>query len=266
MIAVLVALAAACPDLDAELDRIAAALPRGPEEAAARAAAAESLGCLAPSRGSLGRYWLVEAGLLARDGDPLRADLAGEAARRLLPPDDPRLTGLAPSPPPGSGWLVVDTNRLAARIDTLAPEVWPAEVPAGVHLIQVLPPEGTGVWYGKVVRVVAGEEVLVETGLPEASPAETPPEATTDVALPTLSEPVAPERRRRSAWWFVASGVAAGGAAGLYYLADHERPAIAAADDLAGLDGAFTRQRLYAGGAVLLSAGTGFGVVGYFLF
>ena len=261
---ILVPLSIACPDLEEELDRIVAAPPRGPDEAAARAAAAESLGCQAPTEAALGRYWLVEAGLLTRDGDPLRAQLASDAARRLLPAEDPRVAAFAPSGPPASGWLLVDTNRAFVRIDTLAPARWPAEVAAGVHLVQVLPPASTGVWYGKVVRVVVGEEVMVETGLPEASPTELG--VTPEAVLPLLPTPAEPDRRPRSAWWLFASGVAAGGAAGLYYLADHERSAMAGADDLVDLDAAFTRQRVYAGGAVLLSAGTGFGVVGYLLF
>lgn len=259
MILLFAAAALACPALLPALERAESTTTT--ERAAALAEALESLGCDAAGPTELGRYWAAEARHLGAAGETARAALAAAAAHRMLPPDDPHLLDVpAPAPADGTGWLVVDTNRATSRVDTVPPAAWPAEVPSGLHLLQVLSPDGTTLWYGKVVRVVAAEEVLVETGLPEASP-----EPLVDGALLPADLPP-DEGPRRSAWWFVASGVAAGGAAGLYWLADHERGAITTAEDLPALEAAYTRQRLYAGGAVLLSAGTAFGVVGYFVF
>ncbi len=263
MILLLIGGALACPSLGAALDRAAGAGAATDAGRAALAEATESLACAPQTSDTLGWYWLLEAERLTDAGDPARAALARDAGRRLLRPEDPRLVGLPAPEAPGAGWIDLDTNRSAARVDATVPARWPAEVPAGLHLVQVVTPGGDEVRYGKIVRVVADEEVLVETGLPELAPVPVAAIEPLPISDTTLSEPPPPAR---SPWWFVVSGVAAGGAAGLYYLADHERPAIATAEDLDALESAYMRQRLYASGAVLLSAGTAFGVVGYFVF
>jgi hypothetical protein len=276
----LTSLALACPASGPALDHAADALLAGsPAEAdLALAQAAQSFGCAPATLADLGRYWLVEGVRFALAGDATRATRAFAASRRVDPSGwDPRFGASLKvtydaAGAEGPGYLTVDANHASARIDTLTPASWPAEIAGGVHLVQIVSPDGATVAYGKLVRVVEGEEVLVETGLPELPPeaiATTAPvglvvDPAMDPAMDATVDPVV--TRRRSPWWFVAAGVAAGGAGALYYLAYREEDDLGGADDLGTLDAAWARQRGFTGGAVALSGAAAFGVVGYFVF
>lgn len=255
----LVALALACPALEDALARAEAALPadRAALEAATADAAA-SLACAAAGPTELGRYWAVEARRLDLAGDPDRAALAAQAALRLLPPEAPARAGLpVPAEDDGAGWLLVDANRASTRVDAAVPAAWPAEIPSGLHLVQVSAPDGSAVWYGRVVRVAAGEEVLIETGLPEADPAV--------FALPAVDAPP-PSGPGRKVAWLVAGGVGAAGAGSLYALAAREHGRYLDADTRPEVEATWDRQRAFAGGAIALSALSAATVGLYFVF
>jgi len=254
----LVPLALACPSLDDALARAEAALGTDPVAVdAALAEAAEALGCAPVHREVLGSYWALEARRRVAAGEVDRAALAAQAAGRLLAPDSPPLAGLPdPAADDGPGWLLVDTNRATTHVDGAVPHAWPAELPSGLHLVQVHAPDGATVWYGRVVRVAAGEEVVVETGLAEAE-------------LPSLPAPPpldAPARPRRPVGFLVAGGATAAGAGALYALAALEHRAYAEGDTPAELGDTWNRQRAFAGGAFALSALSAGAVVAYVVF
>jgi hypothetical protein len=261
----------ACPTLSDALDVATAAIVDGPPTAAEAPLqdAAASFDCAVLAPEELARYWLVQGSWHALTGDGARAVRAYAAARRLAPERWDERFGAslritwAGAGAEGPGWLTVDTNRASTRIDGLVPSAWPAEVAGGVHVVQVVAPDGATVWYGKVVRVAEGEEVAIETGLPEST---LPPPVADPLAGVVV--PVEPTRTtpRRSPWWLVASGVAAAGAGGLYWLAVESEDDLDHAQNLDQLHLAWLQQRGAASGAILLSGATAFGVVGYFAF
>jgi hypothetical protein len=153
------------------------------DEAQARLDDAEGHVACADDPAALGRFWLVEAAVLAARGDP-DAELSLAAARRVAPDlllpalsDSLHLRWSAARPEPGVGTLALDVP-LGARTLSVDGARWTGgPVPAGLHALSVGEPGGEPL-FGAIVYVGSGTSAAVATGLappPVAAPAPGPP-------------------------------------------------------------------------------------------
>ncbi len=236
MILLLAAAAAACPNLDAEVERATAAVLAG-DYAAARGAldeAAASFTCAAATPAQLGRYWLVEGAVLHLRGEPDAARAPLAAARTTAPEQfDERLgpkvrAAWTSAAAEGEGTLLLEPQR-EASLDGVSVSAWPAPVSAAPHVVQVLGADG-GVRFGKLVRIAPGEDALVETGPIPDDP----------LPLEPLEEP----RHKKSVALLVVAGVAAAGAGACAGGALAQDAQMRAATDVATLDTVYERQQI----------------------
>ncbi|MDP2313279.1 MAG: hypothetical protein Q8P41_10265 [Pseudomonadota bacterium] len=244
MMFLLASLAFACPNIDAEVERATAALVGGDFAKAKTAleAAESSFQCARATPTQLGRYWLVEGASahLRKDTATARASFA---AARATAPDlyDDRLgpdvrAAWAAARPDGDGSLFLEPTR-DALIDGTNVSVWPANVTAAPHLVQVVGADG-GVRFGRVVRIGRGEDAVVDTGV------LVEPTTNADTSLAEARPVIEPERKKSPAMLILA-GVAAAGAgacAGGAVAQNHE---MTVATDRDTLTSSFDRQKVF---------------------
>lgn len=169
----------------------------------------ESFGCGPLAQPELlARLWLAEAMLFDRIGETLAANDALLAAGKVSPSTWVEGYGLAMrvrqlrlmaserfDRPPGT--IEVDPVGYVTGIDGGRVDRLPAEVAAGLHLVQV-GPSVTEMKHAELVDVVPDTAVVVQTGLP----------------APQRSQTIAARRRRR----LLTAAAFAGGALGTYGL------------------------------------------------
>ncbi len=245
MIALLATLAYACPNIDTEVERATSALVAG-DPTGARAAldtAESAFACAAASPTQLAGYWLVEGAAAHLGGDTTAARAAFSAARGLAPDRyDARLgpdvrTAWSAARPEGEGSLLLEPPR-AALVDGAGVSAWPLTVSATPHLVQVVGANGT-VRFARVVRIGAGEDAVVETGL------GTEPDtlsATDPLPETPFADPSA--HKKKSPAMLILAGVAAAGAGACVGGALAQNGAMNAAEDIDTLDAAFGTQKV----------------------
>ncbi|MDO9280597.1 MAG: hypothetical protein Q7U06_01745 [Pseudomonadota bacterium] len=239
MIPLLASLAFACPNIDAEVERATSALIAG-DFTNARTALQEaeaSFACAAATPTQIARFWLVEGATAHLRAETATARVSLAAARATAPTlfDDrlgPEVRATwAAAEPAGSGSLVLEPRR-AAFIDGEGVTTWPLTVSAAPHVVQVVGADGS-VRFGRVVRIGAGEDAMVETNLgnePEVlAGAQAPKEA----------------RAKKSPAMLILAGVAAAGAGAFAGGALAQNAQMEAAEDLGALDSTFGRQKAF---------------------
>lgn len=172
--------AVACDDAEARIDEALEHIVQAdlPGASSALAAAEAAFACATVPPVALARYWLVEGALAAFAGHDEDADEAFRAAARAEPETwlvdlgadllERREAAVAAVPPNG-GLALADASGYRVLVDA-RPIALPADIPSGLHLVQVA--EGEAVRFGLVVFVLPGQPSLVETGL---APVATPP-------------------------------------------------------------------------------------------
>lgn len=157
-----------------------------------------SLGCAArpASKELLGKFWLVEAALLDRSGDP-DAELSLAAARRTAP--ELWLFALGPAlearwrsakPEEGTGQLALDIPLVERSVAVDGePWLW-ADLPAGLHLVQISEPDGA-ISHGSIVYIGASTSTTLKTGLAPERPSEEVPQPAP--SRPDLLSQLSPE-------------------------------------------------------------------------
>jgi hypothetical protein len=249
MILLLAGLAtAACPSLDAQLERATGALVRGDAATvdAALLDADASFACAPATRASVARWALVEGArrvVRGQDGDAWLA-----AARHLAPQSvDPRLgpavrAAFDAAPSPAVATLLLEP-AIPAFVDGVPIATWPLTLPAGPHAVQVMEASGA-VRFGRALTLLPGEDALLPTGLPASVAAEVAGTGST-ASAPAVA--VAPAARRPALLITAASLAAVGG--GLAGAALAQTPRMEAAADLDALDAARGAQQGLAWGA-----------------
>lgn len=238
MILLLATAAFACPSLDAEVDRAATELIAGDFDAAlaALSTAEQSFTCAPATTSQVARFWLIEGAALHLRGETAKA-LAPLAAARAAAPDlfDPRLgpgvrAAWTAATSPGEGTLLIEPQRVAF-VDGAGVSDWPVTLAATPHLVQVVGPGGE-VRFGRVVRISAGDDAVLDTGVS----GEPDPIAIADVTPP---EEV---KEGKSPLMLIVAGVAAAGAGACAGGALAQHAEMEAATDTATIDAAFDRQ------------------------
>ncbi len=261
--------ASPCPDLAAQAERGVNAVVSG-DAATLEAALADarlSVTCAAASPTALAAWWQVEAARARAHGEDPLPWL--QAARASSPEMDARLgpalrqrweTALDGAGAPAQLTL---EPALVATLDGTQVDGWPRATGPGMHLVQVHDPSGAVV-FSKVFALAAGEDALVETGLPPSfvAAAPTAPNAPTSAAgaAPALPPPTV---SRRNATWIVAGTVLATAGGSFAVLAHREDDAMRAATSLDQLDAAYARQQAWAWSALALATAGGASVAAY---
>jgi hypothetical protein len=250
---------AACPPLDADLERATAAMIAGAFGAAREAlgTAESSLGCAPASVDQIARFWLVTGALAHLEGDSVAAQRALAAARAGAPKgyDDrfgPKVKAIwETARNEGEGTLLIEPP-LRASLDGARIETWPARVSASPHVLQVIADDGE-VRFGRTFLIAPGEDALVDTGL------------TADALTARVSSTTETSGRAKKAPTFlIIAAAAAAGAGGCAAGAVLQTPQMEAAQDLSVLDAAHTRQQAFAystwglAGVAALSVGAHF--------
>jgi hypothetical protein len=236
----LVAAAAACPSLSAEVERATSAEIYGDLDVATEALeeAQASFECAPASAKDLGRYWLVTGVLHKLRGEDPTPWLA--ASRRVAPDgfDDrfgtelrAAFDGATLSDPAA---FTIDP-ALPAYVDALPVTTWPAPAGAGPHLVQV-PGTDTPIRFGHEFALAANEEAVVPTNLaPDALPVP-------------VDEPPGGKKHHTPAF-LIASAAAAVAGGGLAWAAVAHDDALANATSKGELNAAFDRQTALGWGA-----------------
>ena len=190
---------------------------------------------------TLARYWLAEAALASFSSNPGGTEQAFGAARRVSPElwDDRlgaqlRESWTAAEQPAGEGSLKVTPKPIGpVMLDGVLVDTEDLNATVGLHLLQVLDAGGDA-RFARTLHVVAGQDVLVRTGLSEEGLVTELPESPPDFSRPT---PV----------WLVAAGTAAVvGTAGAV-AARSQRSAIQEATTVDEVDSALLQQKVMAG-------------------
>jgi hypothetical protein len=175
--------AAACEPVDRPVADAAVALDGLDVDRAAvqLAAARDDLDCGAfVDPAALAGLWLAEGRLAALTGDDGIAILDFEAAHRLTPSLDVKGQGdpiealyaqalASPADPVSIELASPLSSPWAVAIDGAEVRAWPAQVPRGLHVVQI----GDGadrVLFARVVRVEPGAVAQIDHGLPERPP------------------------------------------------------------------------------------------------
>lgn len=243
-ILLLVARAFACPSLGAALDTAVAHSLAADFTAAERdlADAEAALACAEATPAEIAHYLVIRGGV-AEFVSPGSGARLFASARAIDPAAwDPRLgpaieQAWASAKLEGEGSLALDTNQDGGRVDGGVVAAWPAKVPEGWHVVQVVSLDGRAVLFGKAVNLPAGEAALVQTGLAEG--------------LAATPQPLADSGRKRvlSPAWVIASGVVAAAGGGLAIGARLQADRIDAYEEVETLDTAWTREQQLAYGA-----------------
>lgn len=187
----------ACEDVEQQLGWATEGLIEA-DAAEARSAldlAEAGLGCgPVASRATLARFFLLDGAIAALEGDAEGTTAAFAAARRIdasvwvdalgsrLKAQHAAATGTGET-----GVVDVEAPGWEAHWDGV-PGVFPADVPAGLHVVQVVGDDGVA--FGRVVWVAPGESLVVSSGLgPRAvaappAAAEVPPRPGGDAPAP----------------------------------------------------------------------------------
>ncbi|MBN2799178.1 MAG: hypothetical protein JXX28_08535 [Deltaproteobacteria bacterium] len=225
------------------------------------------LSCSPPaSPALLARLWLMEGAWAQFSGDQGAATEAFASSRALDPGAWDADLGpalhtqylAAELPTGGEGSLVLQPplTTFHAYVDGVR-QSFPAELGAGLHLVQVLPPDGEAL-YARVIAVRPGEEVALVHGLREGPR----PVARDNNRLPPppeLKPPREPARPSRHLPVLgIGGGVALVAGAGALVGAASQDGAMETAATMEALDAAWGRQQLLGwGGYALLGAGLG---------
>lgn len=252
MIMLLASLAFACPSLDAENERAAAALVAGDFAGAHTAieAARNSFACAAANREQIGRFWLAEGAAAHLRADTKGAHASLAAARAIGPSlydnrlgTDIRATWSS-AEPLGAGTLLLEPRR-SALVDGAEVTTWPLTLSSGPHVVQVIGADGK-VRYGRLVEIGPGEDALVETGLGPEPEVVAATGATTSGAAGFGSAHVLTEpKQKKSPAMLILAGVAAAGAGAFAGGALAQNAQIDTAADIETLDSAFGRQKAF---------------------
>lgn len=243
--------AAACPSLDAELERATRALVGGdaPTVEAALGDAEASFACAPATRASVARWALVEGARRVVRGQHGDAWLA--ASRALAPEGfDPRLgpavrAAFDAAPSPAVATLLLEP-AIPAFVDGVPIATWPLTLPAGPHAVQVMDARGA-VRFGRALTLLPGEDALLPTGLPATVAADTTGTGSTATA-PAVPAELTARPQRRPALLITAAGLAVAGGA-LTGAALAQSPRMEAAADPDALDAAYSAQQGLAWGA-----------------
>ncbi|MFZ5477506.1 MAG: hypothetical protein ACOZNI_12090 [Myxococcota bacterium] len=248
---------AACPSLDAELERATQALLSGDNHAAAVALteADAALGCAPATPAQAGRYFLVTGALRHLAGGDATALLA--AARAAAP--DGYDTRLGPdvraawekASPAGAATLLLEP-ALPSRVDGAEAPAGTVSTTAGPHLVQVV--RGDDVRFFKQLTLAAGEDALLPTGLsPDA------------LAAPAEPAPAPAPAKKKSPLLLVTAGALAVGGGAFAAGAVLQDGAMEDAGAVGELDAAYGRQKTFAIGAYGLWAAAGATAVLHFV-
>ncbi len=239
----LVARAFACPSLDASLDQaLAHALSADFASADHDLGEAEAaMACSEAAPAQVAHYLVVRGGV-AEFGTP-GGGVRFFASAKAIDPDtwDARLGPALEqvwktAALDGAGSLSMDTNQDAGRVDGRTVDGWPAQVPEGWHVVQVVSLDGRAVLFGKAVNLPAGEAALVQTGLPEG--------------MAAAPQPLEARRGRvLSPAWAIASGVVAAAGVGLAVGARLQADRVDEYGSVEIVDAAWTREQELAYGA-----------------
>ncbi|MES2640561.1 MAG: hypothetical protein V4850_13795 [Myxococcota bacterium] len=241
MILLLASLASACPDLNDAVERATSALISGDFADARTAldAAEASFACAPATTSQIARFWLVEGASAHLRNETANARTFLAAAREAAPTEfDDRLgpeirATWAAAVPDGSGSLVLEPRR-AVLIDGQGVTEWPAIISAAPHVLQVVGADGT-VRFGRVVRISAGEDAMVEANLGNEPAAA----GIAGVAAPKEARP------KKSPAMLILAGVAAAGAGAFAGGALAQNPTLDTATDVETLDSTFARQQAF---------------------
>lgn len=261
---------AGCTDPQDLVDVAKTAIVEGRLDDAERAISqveGSALGC-GPSVSAdlLARFWLAEGAALAFSGDRESAADSFRAAARVRPGYwNPELGPVAEgwyreavaAPPlaPGEIVLAPPPARYHAYLDGTA-ATFPVGAAAGLHLVEVGPPDGP-MEFGRFVVVDAGQKLVIHTDLVERAPAATLAVAPEPVYPVAPVPPIPPPSDKRAPWLAIGGAVLAAGAVGSGVLWAGENDAMRDATDLEALDAARRNQRVYSGlgyGLAALSA------------
>ncbi|MCB9679465.1 MAG: hypothetical protein H6737_30450 [Alphaproteobacteria bacterium] len=244
----LYAASAACPDLDARLDRVESDVKlvhtRAAEDSLLLAEAA--LGCGSPaSPAQLGRFWVLEGVLATVTRDETRAHDAFSAAARVDPggyvdqwgPGIREAFDAAAAEADGGTGEILLVPEIGGNIALLdggpAPDLNTA--PAGVHAIQITDLQNE-VLYGRMIYLAPDQRLVLETGIQTAPYVIDVVESGADrVKQPGL---------------LVLSGASLAAAGGLAWAADRQNGAMRDATSVKGVDNAFAGQVAFATGSV----------------
>lgn len=233
-----IASAVACPDLDAALETaVQDILAADPEGASTSIAAAEqACGCATQRPDQLARYLLVRGAtaefVAPGSGVRLLASARALDASVWEPRfgDDLRAVW-ASATVDGRGAMTLDVPAYVGRVDGAPVESWPVEIPAGWHVVQVLPTAEALPVFGRAVNLPAGESAVVGTG------------------LPPLESAVVRRRRVASPAGLIAAGALAAIGGGLAVGARVEAARVPEAASLDALEAEWNRERGFAIGA-----------------
>ena len=238
------ALAEDCPDPEAALGAAEQAVIDGRfEDADARLTEVEAgFGCGSlATPGQIARMWRAVGARLTLSGDPAAARDAFEGAARLDPDGwttgfgeameaEWRAAASAPTQAWGALGLSPEPTGFAPAVDGSLHEI-PAQLPGGLHLVQVLDTDG-GALFARTVYLPPGGEVLVETG-PLQSHAES-------------EAAVVGKKKHRFPTFLVLAGASAAASGGMAALAMAQKPHYEEATDLDGLNGTHSTQQAFA--------------------
>lgn len=267
VLALLVGLARAdCPDRGAVLSEIEAALLEAELDTAAEGLTRfeEALACgEIASAEQLARMWQAEAVLRHLQQRDQAAIDAFSAAARVAPgvwnPDFgvelESLYKAAASRPQGIGQLTIEPElgHWEGYVDGKRSS-FPTNAIAGLHVVQVLGPDGVG--FAKHLFLAQKQTFAVETDL---APIEEPWRPEPEPAPPPILEPTA---RRSVPPLAVASGALVGLGIGGLIAAKGQDPIMKLASDREALDAAFTRQKVFGyAGYGLIGVGATVGVL-----
>ena len=230
--------------------------------------AEEALSCGAHGSSELlGRMWLAEGVLHEMQGDQAASAAAFAAAGRAHPDGWDATYGEAMEAryrsalvaPGGVAWLDVAPVPVPyeARLDG-APAAFPAEIPSGIHLVQVGPADAPAL-FGQIVDLAPGDRTELYSGLtPPVSELDERPElaagveASRAVSSPPVdlagalgvpvSKPAPPSRRAG----LVVGAVAGGAALGAALMTIPQTSKMRSAEDVEGLNQAFKQQKTWA--------------------
>jgi len=263
---------AACPDTAAALAEAEAALFEGRlDEASERLDDVEqAFGCALVSPTDLARFWVAEGARLWWKGDAGAAAIAFRAAARVSPDTfDPtygqkiRAAWEAErgARAPAATLLLAGGAGRATFLDG-RPTLFPASVPAGLHLVQA-GRSSTAIEFGRVVDLPPG--VTLELDLPAPAPA---PVAVAPAPLPApapapLPAPGPPKQRPIAL--LAATGLTATAAGVASVLALQQNPAMDVATSVDELDRAYHRQVMWGVTAYTLMGVTAAGATAYVL-